>query len=156
ARHAQPPSVFSRLRRRCRGYRGRGCSGDAVDVDVSVAGSDMRPPRTMRPPWYQLVLSVAGAFLGTVVPPLIGAGPIATLIGTILGTLLSTLFTVGGVPTRAKAITSLLLCLVAVTLTVFGFTVVDLIRGRSAFGDRQYTFPFPPNVLHSTKPSVQL
>jgi hypothetical protein len=102
--------------------------------------------------WHRLVLTIAGTVLGTVVPGLVGVGPVATLIGAILVGTISAFVTGGEAPTRGKAVIALLLCLCAVILTITGFTLVDFVRGQSLFGNRQYTFPIPPNDV-VTKPT---
>ncbi|MCA1709132.1 MAG: hypothetical protein LC808_39970 [Actinobacteria bacterium] len=109
---------------------------------VSKVEGETRLRRAKRYSW-RLLLTIAGSVLGTVVPGLVGAGPIATLIGAILVALFSAFFTSEGPVTRAKALTASTLTLIAVILTVSGFTLADDHHDRSVVSDRQFTFPFP-------------
>lgn len=92
---------------------------------------------------WRLVITTTGSVLGAVVPGLIGGSPTASLIGTTLVGLLSAIFTGEGPATRAKALVALAFALLAVTLTISGFTLADKIHGKSVLGNGRYTFPVP-------------
>lgn len=111
--------------------------------DAELGKTSLR--QVERRSWH-LVLTTAGTVLGTVVPGVVGAGPIATLIGAVLAGLFSAFLAGEGAPMRAKAVIALLLTLVAVTLTISGFTLADFVHGRSVVGDGQYTFPVSPKA----------
>jgi hypothetical protein len=117
-------------------------SGDGGIVETSEAGRKTRRRQAERYSW-RLVLTIAGSVLGALVPGLVGTGPIATLVATILVALFSAIFTGEGPATRPKVLAALVLTLVAVILTYSGFTLVELVRGKSVLGDREFTFPVP-------------
>ncbi len=83
--------------------------------------------------------------MGATVPGLMGTGKLAILSGTVLVALLTAFFLAEGSPSPVKVVTALALTIVAVILTISGFTLLDIIRKDATIGDGQYTFlPDPP------------
>ncbi len=98
--------------------------------------------------WQRLVLTISVAILGAIMPGLMGTGELGLLIGTVVAALLSAFFLAEGPPSPAKVVSALGLAVVAVILTISGFTLSDVIRGEATIGDGQYTFlPDSPEPL---------
>jgi hypothetical protein len=114
------------------------------------------PVRTMREGLHQaksfsprsLLLTLAGATIGTAVPAFAGQGPVQTLGGTLVLSLLTAFGVTGadGTARGVKAAAALILALGAAAITVSGVTLADVVRGESVAGDRQKTFPVAPNA----------
>jgi hypothetical protein len=101
-----------------------------------------------------LPLAVLASVVGTVLASAFGTGRTGALLSAAMGPLITALFTTSGRGrTRSFGIT--LVTLVAVALTVTGFTVPELIRGgKSLIADRSGTFVPTEEGGTSTPPST--
>jgi hypothetical protein len=108
-----------------------------------------------------LPLAVLASVVGTVLASAFGTGRTGALLSAAMGPLLTALFTTNG-RGRTRSFGIALVTLVAVALTVTGFTVPELIRGgKSLIADRSGTFvpteeggtSAPPSPPPTTPPS---
>jgi hypothetical protein len=100
-----------------------------------------------------LPLAVLASVVGTVLASAFGTGRTGALLSAAMGPLLTALFTTNG-RGKTRSFGIALVTLVAVTLTVTGFTVPELIRGgKSLIADRSGTFVRTEEGGTSTPPS---
>jgi hypothetical protein len=100
-----------------------------------------------------LPLAVLASVVGTVLASAFGTGRTEALLSAATGPLITALFTTSG-RGRTRSFGIALVTVVAVALTVTGFTVPELIRGgKSLIADRSGTFVPTEEVGASTPPS---
>jgi hypothetical protein len=100
-----------------------------------------------------LPLAVLASVVGTVLASAFGTGRTGALLSAAMGPLITALFTTNG-RGRTRSFGIALVTLVAVALTVTGFTVPELIRGgKSLIADRSGTFVPTEEGGTSTPPS---
>ena len=101
-----------------------------------------------------LPLAVLASVVGTVLASASGTGRTGALLSAAMGPLITALFTTSG-RGRTRSFGIALVTLVAVALTVTGFTVPELIRGgKSLIADRSGTFVPTEEGGTSTPPSI--
>jgi hypothetical protein len=101
-----------------------------------------------------LPLAVLASVVGTVLASAFGTGRTGALLSAAMGPLLTALFTTNG-RGRTRSFGIALVTLVAVALTVTGFTVPELVRGgKSLIADRSGTFVPTEESGTSTPPSL--
>jgi hypothetical protein len=92
----------------------------------------------------QIVLALLASVVGTVLAGTFGAGQVGTFAGALIFPLVGAMFTTQG-RGLARTVGIGVLTVLALVVTVTGFTVTDLVRdGESPVADREGTFWPPP------------
>jgi hypothetical protein len=93
----------------------------------------------------RLALAVGASVVGTVIVASLGTSRVAALAGAVISPVISAIFTTRrtGLPGNMRAGAVAILALVAVLITVVGFTVPEAVAGKSLINGQRTTFPMP-------------